>query len=241
MPPDDADPAAPLPASPRDLRERFQKLRWQEHALTEQLQANRAKLAETEGFLAKAPQIGERLDQLSRHLFGDILDEVERNLTFALREILAQDLTVTTTREVKKGKINITFGMERQGQREDILTGQGGSVCNIMSVGLRLIALSQLHEKEHRRFLILDEQDCWLRPDLVPELMRIIHTIARKLQFQTVVISHHDVSLFREYADRIYRLLPPAREGEGVQVEVVEDFSGGGGFPRAGSPCYRGQ
>ena len=87
---------------------------------------------------------------------------------------------------------------------------------------------SQLHEKDHRRFLILDEQDCWLRPDLVPDLMRIIHTIAHKLQFQIMVISHHDVSLFREYADRIYRLLPPAREGEGVQVEAVEDFMGGG-------------
>ncbi len=169
-----------------------------------------------------APKIESRLDQLSQHLFGDILDEVERNLTFALREILGQDLTVTTTREVKKGKINITFGIERQGKREDILTGQGGSVCNIISVGLRLIALSQLHEKDHRRFLILDEQDCWLRPDLVPSLMRIIHTIAHKLQFQIMVISHHDISLFREYADRIYRVLPPAHEEEGVQVEAIE-------------------
>jgi hypothetical protein len=210
------------PSSPRDLRGLFQELRWQERTLAGQLQDNRAKLAEMEAFLTKAPLIESRLDQLSQHLFGGILDEVERNLTFALREVLGQDLKVTTTREVKKGKINITFGIERQGKREDILTGQGGSVCNIISVGLRLIALSQLHEKDHRRFLILDEQDCWLRPDLVPGLMRIIHTIAHKLQFQTVVISHHDVSLFREYADRIYRILPPAREGEGVQVEPIE-------------------
>lgn len=89
-------------------------------------------------------------------------------------------------------------------------------------MGLRLIALSQLPEKEHRRFLILDEQDCWLRPDLVPHLMRIIHTIAQRLQFQILVISHHDINLFREYADRIYRLLPPANEGEGVKEELIE-------------------
>jgi len=211
-----------LPASPRDLREHFQELRWQERKLVEQLQANRTKLAEMDDFLAQAPRIADRLDQLSQHLFGDILDEVERNLSLALREILEQDLKVVTTREVKKWKVNITFGIERQGKREDILTGQGGSVCNIISVGLRLIALSQLHEKDHRRFLILDEQDCWLRPDLVPRLMRIIHAIAHKLQFQTLVISHHDVSLFREYADRIYRVLPPAKEGEGVKVESIE-------------------
>jgi len=224
MNPEATPPEVSPPASPGNLRDHFQELRWQERRLAEQLQADRAKLAETEAFVAQAPQIAERLDQLSQHLFGDILDEVERNLTFALREILDQDLMVTTTRDVKKGKINITFGIERQGKREDILTGQGGSVCNIISVGLRLIALSQLHEKDHRRFLILDEQDCWLRPDLVPALMRIIHTIAHKLQFQIMVISHHDVSLFREYADRIYRVLPPAREGDGVQVEAVELF-----------------
>ena len=36
----------------------------------------------------------------------------------------------------------------QDGQAEDILTGQGGSVCNILSVGLRLIALSQLDPDE---------------------------------------------------------------------------------------------
>ena len=91
----------------------------------------------------------------------------------------------------------------------------------IWSAGLRLIALFQLHEKDHRRFLILDEQDFWLRPDLVPSLMLIIHTIPHRLQFQFMVISHHDISLLGEYDDR-YRLLPPTQEGEGVQVEAIE-------------------
>jgi ABC-type branched-subunit amino acid transport system ATPase component len=214
----------PLPTDPGEISQRFQKLRWQEHNLAQQLKINRTKMTEIGAFLDRAPQIADRLDQLSQQMFGDILDEVERNLTYALREVLEQELKVITTREVKKGKVSITFGIERQGEREDILTGQGGSVCNIISVGLRLIALSQLPEQDHRRFLILDEQDCWLRPDLVPHLMHIIHTIAQRLQFQILVISHHDVNLFREYADRIYRLLPPAKEGEGVQAELIEAF-----------------
>ncbi len=212
----------PLPAGPEEIRRRFQELRWQERVLAEQLEKNRIKMAQIEAFLSRTPQIADRLDQLSQQMFGDILDEVEQNLTYALREVLEQELKVITTREVKKGKVNITFGIERKGQREDILTGQGGSVCNVVSVGLRLIALSQVPEKEHRRFLVLDEQDCWLRPDLVPRLMRIIHTIAQRLQFQVLVISHHDVNLFREYADRIYRLLPPATEASGVEAELIE-------------------
>lgn len=211
-----------MPQGPGEVRQRYQELRWQERTLAEKLEKDQSKMAEIKAYVELAPKVAERLDQLSQKMFGDILDEVERHLTYALREILQQDLKVITTREVKKGKVSITFGIERQGEREDILTGQGGSVCNIISVGLRLIALSQLPEKEHRRFLILDEQDCWLRPDLVPHLMRIIHTIAQRLQFQILVISHHDINLFREYADRIYRLLPPALDGAGVKTELVE-------------------
>ncbi len=93
---------------------------------------------------------------------------------------------------------------------------------NILSVGLRLIALSQLDEKEHRKFLILDEQNCRLKPDLVSRLMAIVYTIARRLGFHILVISHHDLHHFREYADCIYRVRPPGREGEEAAVEKVE-------------------
>lgn len=207
---------------PMPLRRSFDKLRWRQRALQERLEKNRESLREIDGFLVMQPKVAERLDDLSRHLFGDILTEIEVNLTYALREILGQDLRVVSQREMKSRKMHVTFSIEREGEPEDILTGQGGSVCNVISVGLRLIALSQLDERQHRRFLVLDEQDCWLRPDLVPRLMSIIHTIARKLQFQVLVISHHSVDLFREHADRIYRIMPPQKRGEGVRVELMD-------------------
>ena len=216
------DVARPPVAKPEEVRRRFQTLRVQQQMLLEHQRQAKKELQEVTAFLALAPGVADRLDGLSQDLFGDILAEVERNLTYALQEVLEQDLKVVTSAEVKKGKATISFSVERDGQREDILTGQGGSVCNIISVGLRLIALSQLPDREHRRFLILDEQDCWLKPDLVPRLMAIIHTIAEKLNFQLLVISHHDINLFREYADRIYRLAPAAGPGDGVRLELVE-------------------
>ena len=63
---------------------------------------------------------------------------------------------------------------------------------------------------------------CWLKPDLVPHLMAIIHTIAAKLNVQLLVISRHDINLFREYAERICRLAPTASPGGGVRLELVE-------------------
>jgi len=208
-----------LPPHPGALRKRVEACRWRERTLEEQLRRNQQTIRELDAFLNVQPQVAERLDALSADLFGDILREVERNLTYALREILGQDLRVVTQSEVKKGKMQVNFGIERGGHSEDILSGQGGSVCNVISVGLRLIALSQLDERQHRRFLVLDEQDCWLRPDLVPQLMAIIHTIAHKLGFQVLVISHHSVDQFRQHADRVYRMVPAGKGSAGVVIE----------------------
>jgi DNA repair exonuclease SbcCD ATPase subunit len=177
-------------------------------------------LQEINGFLELQPYIADRLEKLSLKVFVERLRDVEENLSYALQDVLGQDLKVKSDVDVKHGKIWIQFYVERDGHREDILRGQGGSVCNILSVGLRLIALSQLDEKHHRRFVVLDEQDCWLRPDLVPRFMRIIHRIAEKLSYQVLVISHHDIDLFRDYADRIYRLVVDDGSGS-VRIQQI--------------------
>ena len=91
-------------------------------------------------------------------------------------------------------------------------------MANILSVGLRMFALTTLPEERHRRFLVLDEQDCWLRPDLVPRLVKIIRDAGRALGFQVILISHHDLAAFDRYADRIYRF-SPKEDGE-VRVEL---------------------
>ncbi len=218
--------------NPSEARKQFDRLRWEQTELQKRLRENKAVLAGIDAFIENHPKVSERIDTLCRDLFGRILDDVERNLSYALKEVLGQDLRVVSTSTVQRGKVTVAFGIERNGNPEDILTGQGGSVCNIISVGLRLIALSQLDEREHRRFLVLDEQDCWIRPDLVPRLMSIIHAIARRLNFQILAISHHDVNHFRDYADAIYRIFPETGKAEGVGLEALESLPGG--FPGRG-------
>jgi len=193
-------------------------------ALAEGLHAEhgriRASLATVQEFLVLAPKARDVLEELSTALFGKILDEVEANLTHAIREILGQDRVVTTQREVKNNRLQIHFQIQNQGNEdeiEDIMTGQGGSVCNILSVGLRLIALSQLPEQNHRPFLVLDEQDCWLKPALIPKFMKLINEIADRLALQLLVISHHPLDLFAGAADRIYELKPDREHGAVVK------------------------
>jgi hypothetical protein len=156
------------------------------------------------------------LDKLSEQLFGRIVSILEEKLTLALHDVLDLSLELKIDRDFKRGVATMDFYIERNGLREDIMRGQGGSVANVLSVGLRMFALTTLDPAIHRRFLVLDEQDCWLRPDLVPQLVKIVHQAGRALGFQVLMISHHDVSAFKQYADKIYEFNPTE---QGVQVK----------------------
>lgn len=210
----------PLPDL-RAIERRLDRLEAEAASLHSEHARLRTGLAEVREFLVLAPAARDRLEELSTALFGTILDEVELNLTHAIREILGQDRVVSTLREVKNNRLHITFQIYNQGDEaavEDIMTGQGGSVCNILSVGLRLIALSQLPPERHRPFLVLDEQDCWLRPALIPKFMGLINQIATRLGLQLLVISHHPIDLFAEAADRIFELRPDREHGATIHT-----------------------
>jgi hypothetical protein len=203
---------------PTRLRERFAFLSGHRASIQRQRDEVAKNLEATADYLSRAAAVEEALEKLSQQLFGGIVKLIESQLSAALREVLDQKLTLKVDREFKYGSATMSFHIEREGQREDILRGQGGSVQNILSVGLRIFALTTLDQKQHRRFLVLDEQDCWLHPSLVPRLVSIIHQAARSLGFQVLMISHHDVGLFDRFADKIYRLEPGE---DGVVAKVL--------------------
>ncbi len=92
-----------LPPPPTALRQRWQALHARQEILRQRQQQARKDRDAVSAFLQKAPQVAQRLDALSQHLFGDILAEVERNLTYALQEVLEQNLKVVTTTEFQRG------------------------------------------------------------------------------------------------------------------------------------------
>jgi predicted ATPase len=206
------------PAPPVAQRRRLDKLLFRHDHLTSELAKRRSEIIGIDEYLAVAPAVDAALDKLSEAMFGSLTKLIEDQLTVALQEVLEQpDLKLKVQREFKRGGATMSFHVERNGNKEDIMRGQGGSVANVLSVGLRLFALTTLDKNKHRRFLVLDEQDCWLRPDLVPALAKIVRDAGRALGLQTIMISHHDAAVFERYADRIYRFIPCA---EGVRVEL---------------------
>ena len=208
--------------TPKDISRRFELFTGYRSGETYRNKELKQRIDGFARYLSLAPAIEDALDKLSQELFGSVVKLIEENLSRALQEVLQQSISLKIDREFKRGSATMSFHVERDGQREDILRGQGGSVANVLSVGLRIFALMTLDKKEHRRFLVLDEQDCWLRPDLVPKLVEIVHMAGKAYGFQVLMISHHDVSAFERYADRIYRFTPTA---DGVSVRAIYESS----------------
>lgn len=207
------------PASPTNLRVRSRILLEKRRERETKLLDLAHQFAKLNAYLEVAPKVTAALDQLNESLFRKLLNTVEEKLTIALREILDQPVALKATSRPLNGVPVVEFHIERDGEEEDVLRGQGGSVANILSVGLRMFALATLDPAEHRRFLVLDEQDCWLRPELVPKLVKIVRDAGAALGFQVLMISHHDLDDFRLLADKIYRFTPHAGT---VRVEEVD-------------------
>ncbi|MEM9587127.1 MAG: DNA repair protein [Planctomycetota bacterium] len=214
-----ADAAQPTLDSPDRLRSRIDRLSGRYTEVQRQRQQAESELVECERFLAIADQVTSALEQLSNDLFQRELAVIETTLTKALQEVLEQPIRFRARASFRRDTANVDFLIERDGNEENILLGQGGSVVNVVSVGLRMFAVTTLDSSRHRRFLVLDEQDCWLRPDLVHRLVKIVQQAGQALGFQVLMISHHDVASFDRYADQIYQLEPD--HGEGVTVNTV--------------------
>jgi hypothetical protein len=212
------DEAAPL-LPPVELRRRADALLAQRQFRVKRSTALAHEFVQLNGYLDVADGVTAALESLNEQLFQRLLGVVQEKLTIALQEILEQPIELKGKAEFKRGAASVDFWIERDGNEEDILKGQGGSVANILSVGLRMFALTTLDQARHRRFLVLDEQDCWLRPDLVPRLVKMVRDAGRALGFQVLMISHHDRAIFEAYADRIYEFCP--QPSGGVQVRQV--------------------
>ena len=195
-------------ADQRAFEKRLDNLVWQRSQKQKQLKTTKRKLKELQAYLEISSEVTEALQQLSDRLFNELLQKIEQKMTIALQEVIGQPIKFQAKAGFKNSSAVVEFAIDRDGNQEDVYRGQGGSVQNVLSVGLRMFALATLSAEQHRPFLLLDEQDCWLHPELVPKLVRIVHQASTELGFQVIMISHHDHSLFDQYADRIFRFVP---------------------------------
>lgn len=160
-----------------------------------QYKALHTQVSQHQARLSWQPEVRSVLEKLQAKEHERQVGAYEKLLTALLQDVLPGYrevvLKLYTHRSAPALDLNIRKGLGEP--LENILSGTGGSVANIISAGLRIIALIRSGK---RRFLVLDEADCWIKPIWAPKFAAVIQQMALQMGVQVLMISHHEESLF---------------------------------------------
>lgn len=166
------------------------------------------------GRLLLKPQVDAFLESLQMEAHQKAVGAFENLLTALANDVLKSGdrigLDLYTDRGLPALDIFIDAG---DGKREDIIEGCGGSMTNVVSFGLRMIATMK---SGLRRFVALDEPDCWIAPERVPKFYNVVQNMGQRLDLQCLVISHHDVANM----DNNFSIVKLKKSGDSIQVDI---------------------
>lgn len=152
------------------------------------------------------PDVKEFLDYLQWQEHEKSVGAYEKLLSAFMEEVLPgyRKVVFELTTERNAPALNIFIKKGENMPPEDALMGTGGSVTNILVTGLRIISLLRSGK---RKFLVLDEPDCWLNPDYIPAFSKVINEMAKELGIQIFLISHYVNSTFSgiEHTVHLYK------------------------------------
>jgi len=147
------------------------------------------------GRLALKPEIEKFIQEWQADIYRQNTHSIETLLTTIARDILPGATPIALDLSTQRGLPALDISsVGAGGAREDIYEDQGGAVSNVVSLGLRLIAVVK---SGGSRFLALDEPECWVKPDRIPAFFEVLGDASRRLGVQTLSITHHsDVANF---------------------------------------------
>jgi len=194
-------PIGPIVTKLGESYERSRAASWKLDGLLSELLNRQAALVRevglARGFLESREEFDEALEALQRDTNGQLLSRYGQILSRLACEVLQEDIVIALTLTTERGlpALNIV-SMGPNGSEIDIFDGMGGSLTNIICLGLRLIAVARIPGM--RRFICLDEVDCWVRPGRVARFYDAVKQLANHGGVQTIVIAHHEVGQFTQ-------------------------------------------
>lgn len=147
------------------------------------------------GRLEQKPKIDIFLEELQNEAHIRRVGDFERLLTALVHEVLPGESPIGLELDITRGQPSLDI-VSRLGpnMNEDLFEDQGGALTNVVSTGLRMIAIVR---SRMRRLLVLDEADCWTANERIPAFYSVFKDAAEKIGMQCIAISHHiDVANF---------------------------------------------
>lgn len=174
-------------------------------------------IAKNKALIALQPEVVEFLEAFQQHSHQKSVGVYEELLSALVNEVLPGNRKIQMQLSTERSLPALEILSVKDGKPEDIMEGSGGSLVNIISAGLRIIALAR---SSCAPFLLLDEADCWLSPLRVPQFGAIIGQVARDIGIQVLMITHHDARFFDSYA----HLLRLVKRAGNVNVDTLSSM-----------------
>lgn len=125
----------------------------------------------------------------------------ETLLTLLVQDVIPENpYPISLELDTDKGLPSLSIQLGRNEFAQDIFDDAGGSLTNVVSSGLRFVALAR---SGLRRFLVLDEPDCWLEEWRVPRFADVLAEMASRIHVQGILISHSKDDAFINLPDRM--------------------------------------
>ena len=186
--------------APALLRQRFERLRIGQSRLAGMRASFEKREAElvkkvglAKGRLALSEQTDAALEGMQNLIHQRSVGVFEELLSAILADALPESGPVKLELGTERGMPSLDISIKNGDDLEDALTGSGGAATNLLVAGLRFSALCRTN---HRRFIVLDEPDCWLKPEHIPAFVKVLTGVSAQVGTQVVFVSHHDPSYF---------------------------------------------
>ena len=164
--------------------------------------------------LARQPAVAEFLEEFQNLAHQKAVGAYEELLGALVGDVLPGARSVKLELTTERGLPGLDIAICKDGKLESAMDGSGGAVTNLLSAGLRIIALSRSAQMP---FLVLDEPDCWISPARVPRFASVLAQIARLAGMQLVIISHHDPAHF----DGLSKVLRLHKKNGKIESETI--------------------
>lgn len=180
-----------------DLRRAFDKSSGRRDVLREREAELIEQVGRAKGRLEMKPKVDAFLAELQAEANERAVGAYARLLTSLVGDVLGTHAgTVELDLYTAQGLPALdVYVRTAKGKRVSVLNHSAGSFINLVSLGLR--ATSTVRSGK-RKFIALDEPDCWTRPSRVRAFYSVITQLAKELNIQFLVVSHNDPSLLPE-------------------------------------------
>ncbi len=157
---------------------------------------SKARIAQKDAVRAFMEDIQTEAHRVTIDQYGNLLSEI-------VKDVMVTPVPITLEIYSERGLPALDVNAIIDGSPTSIFDDTGGSLNNVISMGLRLIAVVR---SSNRKFVVLDEPDCWLRNEYSKNFFGVVKDMTDQMKdnnFQCVAVSHHHYSEFKEGANII--------------------------------------